>query len=122
MKTRTLLTHSALTLSLVLSAGMLSARPQDPAQPTNPKEAAATQDNQKMSPEDQQLTEKVRKALMADKTLSVSAQNVKIVSQDGTVTLMGEVKSDDEGKAIMAKAAEVTGSPDKVVNQMSVKP
>jgi hyperosmotically inducible protein len=59
---------------------------------------------------------------MADKALSAYAHNVKIISQDGIVTLKGPVRSDDEVKSIVAKAVEVAGSPDKVVNQMSVKP
>jgi hyperosmotically inducible protein len=68
------------------------------------------------------LTAKIRKAVMADKNLSSYAHNVKIISQNGTVTLKGPVHSDDEVKSIMSKATEGAGSPDKVVNQMSVKP
>jgi osmotically-inducible protein OsmY len=75
-----------------------------------------------MNAADRALTAKIRKAVMADKNLSTYAHNVKIISQDGTVTLKGSVQSDDEVKSIMAKATEGTGSPDKVVNQMSVKP
>jgi hyperosmotically inducible protein len=47
---------------------------------------------------------------------------VKIVSQDGTVTLKGPVRSDAEVASIIAKATDVTGSADKVVNQMTVAP
>jgi hyperosmotically inducible periplasmic protein len=86
----------------------------------NPGEATA--DQQKMNATDRALTAKIRKAVIADKHLSTYAHNVKIISQDGTVTLKGPVRSDDEVKSIMAKATEGTGSPDKVVNQMSVKP
>jgi hyperosmotically inducible protein len=86
----------------------------------NPDEATA--DQQKMNEADRALTAKIRKAVMADKNLSTYAHNVKIISQDGTVTLKGPVKSDDEVKSIMAKAIEGAGSADKVVNQMSVKP
>jgi len=82
----------------------------------------ATADQQKMNAADRALTAKIRKAVMADKNLSTYAHNVKIISQDGTVTLKGPVQSDDEVKSIMAKATEGTGRPDKVVNQMSVKP
>jgi hyperosmotically inducible periplasmic protein len=82
----------------------------------------ATADQQKMNATDRALTAKIRKAVMADKNLSTYAHNVKIISQDGTVTLKGPVHSDDEVKSIMAKAIEGTGSPDKIVNQMSVKP
>jgi len=82
----------------------------------------ATADQQKMNAADRALTAKIRKAVIADKSLSTYAHNVKIISQNGTVTLKGPVHSDDEVKAIMAMATEGAGSPDKVVNQMSVKP
>src|ERR1700732_4314606 len=84
----------------------------------NPGEATA--DQQKMNPADRTLTANIRKSVMADKSLSTYAHNVKIISQDGVVTLKGPVRSDEEMKSIMAKAVEVAGSPDKVVNQMSV--
>jgi hyperosmotically inducible periplasmic protein len=86
----------------------------------NPGEATA--DKQKMNAADRALTAKIRKAVMADKSLSTYAHNVKIISQNGTVTLKGPVHSDDEVKSIVAKATDVAGGPDKVVNQMSVKP
>ena len=86
----------------------------------NPGEATA--DQQKMNAADRALTAKIRKSVVADKSLSSYAHNVKIISQNGTVTLKGPVHSDDEVTSIMAKATEVVGSPDKVVNQMSVKP
>jgi hyperosmotically inducible periplasmic protein len=86
----------------------------------NPGEATA--DQQKMNAADRALTAKIRKAVMADKSLSSYAHNVKIISQNGTVTLKGPVHSDDEVKSIMAMATERAGSSDKVVNQMSVKP
>ena len=86
----------------------------------NPDEATA--DQQKMNEADRALTAKIRKAVMADKSLSTYAHNIKIISQNGTVTLKGPVHSDDEVKSIMAKATEGTGSPDRIVNQLSVKP
>src|ERR1019366_5333426 len=82
----------------------------------------ATADQQKMNAADRALTAKIRKAVVADKGLSTYAHNVKIISQNGTVTLKGPVRSDDEVKSIMAKATAEAGSPDNVVNQMSVKP
>ena len=86
----------------------------------NPGEATA--DQQKMNAADRALTAKIRKAVIADKSLSTYAHNVKIISQNGTVTLKGPVQSDDEVKSIIAKATEGAGGLDKVVNQMSVKP
>ena len=58
---------------------------------------------------------------MADKSLSTYAHNIKIISQNGTVTLKGPVKSDDEKKTVMAKAVAVAGSADKVTDEISIK-
>jgi hyperosmotically inducible protein len=80
-----------------------------------------TADQQKMNPADRELTKKIRQAITADKSLSIYAHNVKIISQNGAVTLKGPVKSDDEKKAIVAKAVAVTGGLDKVTDQISVK-
>ena len=83
---------------------------------------AVTADQQKMNAADRALTAKIRRSIMADKSLSMYAHNVKIVSQDGTVTLKGPVRSDEEVKAIESKAITITGDSGKVVNQMSVAP
>jgi osmotically-inducible protein OsmY len=80
-----------------------------------------TADQQKNDRSDRMLTKNIRKSIMADKSLSIYAHNVKIISQNGTVTLKGPVKSDEEKKAVIAKAVEVVGSPDKVTDQISVK-
>jgi hypothetical protein len=53
----------------------------------NPGETTA--DQQKMNPADGALTAKLRRAVVADKSLSTHAHNVKIISPDGTVTLKG---------------------------------
>ena len=82
---------------------------------------SVTAEKQKMNEPDRMLTAKIRKAVMADKSLSTYAHNVKIISQDGVVTLKGPVNSPDEVKTIVAKAVQVTGNADKVVNQLSVK-
>jgi hyperosmotically inducible protein len=83
---------------------------------------AVTADQQKMNAADRDLTAKIRKAVIADRSLSTYAHNVKIISQDGTVTLKGPVRSDDEVKSLVAKATDATGSADKVINQLSVQP
>ena len=101
---------------------------QDATQPDNTKvnkrdrkPGAVTADQQKANAADRDLTKKIRQSVIADKSLSTYAHNVKIISQDGAVTLKGPVKSDDEKKAIVAKAIAVVGSADKVTDQMSVK-
>jgi hyperosmotically inducible protein len=74
-----------------------------------------------MNKSDRALTAKIRRSIMADKSLSTYAHNIKIISQNGTVTLKGPVKSDDEKSAVVAKAVAVAGSADKVTDQVSVK-
>ena len=124
---------SAIVLALALSASWLApSRAQSATsqvQPDNTKvnkrdknPDEATADQQKMNAADRNLTAKIRKSVMADKTLSTYAHNVKIISQNGIVTLKGPVHSAEEVKSIMAKAVDAAGGPDKVVNQMSVKP
>jgi hyperosmotically inducible protein len=81
----------------------------------------ATADQQKANAADRELTRKIRRSIMADKSLSTYAHNVKVISQDGTVTLKGPVKSEDEKKAVVAKAVAVAGGADKVTDQISVK-
>src|SRR5579871_3240655 len=78
----------------------------------------ATADQQKENATDQAMTKKIRQSIIADKSLSTYAHNIKIISQDGAVTLKGPVKSDDEKRALMAKAVAVAGSADKVTDQI----
>jgi hyperosmotically inducible protein len=111
----------------ILFAGLAVQAVSAHTQPDNTKvnkedrsSSAVTADQQKNDHNDRYLTQQIRKAVMADKTLSSYAHNVKIVSQDGTVTLKGPVRSDDERKAIIAKAEQIAGSG-KVTDQLAVK-
>ena len=79
----------------------------------------ATPAIQKMSKADRELTQKIRRAVVADKNLSVQAHNIHITAQDGAVTLIGSVKSDDEKKSIEDKATQVAGSG-KVTDNLTV--
>ena len=81
----------------------------------------ATADQQKENPGDREITQKIRRALMDDKTLSTYAHNVKVIAQDGQVTLKGPVRTEEEKKSIEAKATEVAGAG-RVTNQISIAP
>jgi osmotically-inducible protein OsmY len=85
------------------------------------KAHSRTADQQSEATSDRMVTKKIRQSLIADKSLSMYAHNVKIIAQNGMVTLKGPVRSQDEKSAIASKAAEVVGSPDKVTNQLTVK-
>lgn len=81
---------------------------------------AVTADNQKNNKSDRDLTQKIRKAIVEDKSLSTYAHNVKVITRDGTVTLKGPVRSDDEKSSIVSKAADIAGKAN-VKDEMSVK-
>jgi hyperosmotically inducible periplasmic protein len=68
---------------------------------------------------DRQMMQKIRKAVVADKSLSTEAHNINIISQDGAVTLKGTVKSEDEKKSIEDKATEIAGQG-KVTSELTV--
>ena len=80
-----------------------------------------TAEQQRENPNDRQLTQQIRRALVKDKSLSTSAHNVKIIAQNGSVTLKGPVKSDEEKQAIEAKATEIAGAG-KVNSEIEVAP
>ncbi len=81
-----------------------------------------TADQQKLNSSDQNLAASIRKSIVDDKSLSTYAHNIKVISQDGTVTLKGPVRSEDERKSIVSKATLLVGSADKVKDELSVKP
>jgi len=80
-----------------------------------------TADQQKMNASDRELAQKVRKAIVDDKSLSTYAHNVKVIARDGTVTLKGPVRSAEEKTAVEAKATEAAGAG-KVTNELTIAP
>ena len=84
------------------------------------KSSAVTADQQKENDTDRETTANIRRALM-DSKLSTYAHNVKIITQNGMVTLKGPVRSEEEKKTVEAKATEIAGAG-KVKNMISVKP
>jgi hyperosmotically inducible protein len=56
-----------------------------------------------------------------DKSLSSNAHNVKVIAQNGAVTLKGPVNSEQEKQTVEAKAAQIVGA-DKVNSEIQVAP
>jgi len=101
------------------------------AQQTQPPAAQQTQppaqaDPSKAAPpqsasSDREIMQKIRKALTDDTSLSSDVKNVKVIAQNGKVTLKGTVPSDEDKKNVEQKATEVAG-PGNVTNELTVKP
>jgi hyperosmotically inducible periplasmic protein len=111
-------------LALFVFSGTLvipsSSFPQAPDNTANNKQHDMTADQQSNAKSDRAITQKIRRTLTADKSLSTNAHNVKIITTNGTVTLKGPVNSEDEKQQVASKAAEVVDAS-KVDNQLTVK-
>ncbi|MCU1335742.1 MAG: transport-associated protein [Bryobacterales bacterium] len=99
----------------------LFASPQQPDNTRENKNNSPTADQQKETKGDRELAAKIRKSITSDKSLSTYAHNVKVIAQNGEVTLKGPVRSEQESQAIQAKAQEVAGSA-KIHNELTVAP
>ena len=75
--------------------------------------------DQSNNPRDVELTAKIRRALTDDDSLSVNAQNIKIITVNGKVTLRGPVQSEEERKRIEAVARRAAGNA-TVTNELQV--
>ena len=82
--------------------------------------ASPTADQQKDNRSDREIIQEIRQSLVKDKSLSTYGHNVKVITQNGQVTLKGPVRSADEKKAIEAKATEVAGE-NKVTSELNIK-
>ena len=79
-----------------------------------------TSGDQSNSPEDIKITAAIRRAIVGDKSLSMTAKNIKIITVNGVVTLRGPVNNAQE-KALIAKLARSAAGKSKIDNQLEVK-
>jgi hyperosmotically inducible periplasmic protein len=134
------LRSQALSIMPALVAGscILAGCDQRPSTPTPPASTSAnetdntgrntrdsgtqnlTADNQGESQSDRKITAEIRQAVLAEKGLSINAQNCKIITLDGVVTLRGPVANEQERRVIEERARSVAGVS-SVVNDLEVK-
>src|SRR6267154_4426292 len=108
MKILLLPIFGALLLVYSSQAQQPTATPRDPAasdstEADNTKRNSSEQnkntdtaEKQSNSKDDLAMTQKIRQAVMKDGSLSMNAKNVKIIAQDGKITLKGPVDSQQE--------------------------
>ena len=123
--------RSLLCTGLLLGSGAFALAQEPATQPTAPDNTKVnerdrnqnepTADQQKDNRSDRDITQQIRQSIMQDKSLSTYAHNIKIITQDGQVTLKGPVRSEDEKKTIETKAADVAGQH-KVTSELNIKP
>jgi hyperosmotically inducible periplasmic protein len=83
------------------------------------KDRTLTPLDQGKSKADVDTTARIRKEITAGKDLSVNARNVKIITNNGRVTLRGPVSSEEE-KRLIGEIAVRIASADNVDNQLEV--
>ena len=106
---------------IVLRAQDQSSSQTAPDNSARNKDHSTTADQQSANKSDTEITRDIRRSIVSDKSLSTYAHNVKIITQNGAVTLKGPVNSDEEKQTVASKAAQVVGGPDKVTNEITVK-
>ena len=133
MSIRLLLTMFTLMGSLMLTVGTVQAEQNDAiylavsSTVENTEINVRDKNNATLTPEDQKETKKdikitahIRKAVVRDKSLSIDAQNAKIITRSGVVTLRGPVATEAESKTLQ-KIAKKTRGVVKVDNQLEIK-
>jgi hyperosmotically inducible protein len=117
--------HACVAVSCVLfviNAGAQTSMPAPDNAKSNqvdPSNRTATADAQSNQRTDVDLSKRIRQSLIADKSLSTYAHNVKIVTVNGSVTLNGVVRSANEKSMVESKAAEIAGK-NNVTNSLKV--
>jgi osmotically-inducible protein OsmY len=89
--------------------GLQTALAASEERPRGVEKGAPTASDQSEKEADRRITQQIRQTVVKDDSLSISAHNVTIITQDGKVTLRGTVKSAGEKQKIAEKAKQVSG-------------
>lgn len=79
-----------------------------------------TSGDQSNSSEDTKITADIRRAIVKDSSLTMTAKNVKVITAGGIVTLRGPVKNAEE-KTKIEQLATAAANGAKVDNQLEIK-
>ncbi len=140
MPPKTLRALEVLPLAMILGIGLGACDRDNPTSTTRTTSGSAPVDDTKINERDQPggaartaptpidqgndtddlaVTQRIRKALIADDTISSDAKNVKIITADGVVTLRGPVRNAEE-HAKVARIAESLATPDRVNDELDI--
>ncbi|HYE34093.1 BON domain-containing protein [Methylocaldum sp.] len=132
MSIRLLPSTFALTIGLILMAGIVQAEEAKPYSPPadtdvddtgrnvrDRGDATLTPEDQKETRGDVKITAAIRKSIVKDKSLSLNARNAKIITRNGLVTLRGPVENQAEKQKLESIARKVAGVK-QVDNQLEI--
>ena len=117
----------AIVGALVVASTTVTAEQYGGTKVDNTERNVRDRDDKTLTPTDQggsaadrDVTAAIRKAIVDNDALSTNAQNVKIVTVAGVVTLRGPVETSQEKEAVAA-TAENTKGVKRVDNQLEIK-
>lgn len=108
--------------ALLLSIQSYAAKDEDNTRVNKRDRATSelTADQQTSGTSDMDITRRIRQDIMKENGLSTYAQNVKIITVGGKVTVKGPVRSEQELSVIMKHARRAAGETN-VKNEMAVE-
>ena len=122
-----LMTRTLLVLACLSTVSVAAMASDDKTKPDNTainerdrSRETQTSDDQSNSSADLKTTQAIRQALMKDSELSTTAKNIKIITDNGQVTLRGPVKNAQEKAKIDQLARSAAGGA-KIDDQLDVK-
>ena len=123
----TLMKRTLLVLACLSTVSVAAMAADDKTKPDNTainerdrSRETQTSGDQSNSSADLKITQAIRQALVKDSELSMTAKNIKIITDNGQVTLRGPVKNAQEKAKIDQLARSAAGGA-KIVDQLDVK-
>jgi hyperosmotically inducible periplasmic protein len=118
--------NSLITVAVVWGSVALFAAVTTPPDNTkvNERDQSVTEktaEQQGTSDRDLTLAQKIRQELVRDDSLSTYAHNVKVIAENGRVTLKGPVRSAEEKSKVVASAKRIAGA-NSVVDELQIAP
>jgi osmotically-inducible protein OsmY len=118
--TLSIICFSALTLSVIAQENSSPAADNSARNKRDRSGESQTSGDQSNSSADIKMTAAIRRDLMHEKSLSTTAKNVKIIAENGVVTLRGPVMSQAEKTKIVELAKAHAGTA-RIEDQLEVK-
>ena len=118
--TLSIICFSALTLSVIAQENSSPAADNSGRNKRDRSGESQTSGDQSNSSADIKMTAAIRRAVMHDHSLSMTAKNVKIIAENGVVTLRGPVMSQAEKTKIVELAKAHAGTA-RIEDQLEVK-
>jgi hyperosmotically inducible periplasmic protein len=119
--------QTLLVLACLSTVGLAAMAADDKTKPDNTainerdrSNDTQTSGDQSNSSADLKITQAIRKALMKDGELSMTAKNIKVITDNGQVTLRGPVNNAQEKAKINQLAKSAAGGA-KIDDQLDVK-